>query len=105
MSEEFWSELRARHPSLREALLADARITAHYRGERHEFRSRADAARQMLRLALVSDAFLAQALYRAQGEPAASRRAGAAADRAPARAWRARRSRSAIRSWSGPAST
>jgi serine O-acetyltransferase len=64
MSEQFWSELKARHPSLREALLADARITAHYRGERHEFGSRADAARQMLRLALVSDAYLGQALYR-----------------------------------------
>jgi len=56
--------LRARHPGLREALLADARVTAAYRGERHEFRSRADAALQMLRLAWVADAFLAQALYR-----------------------------------------
>ena len=55
----FWRALRARHPPLREALLADARITARYRGERHEFRSRADAALQMLRLALVSDAYLA----------------------------------------------
>jgi len=64
MSEQFWSELKGRHPALREALLADARITAHYRGERHEFGSRADAARQMLRLALVSDAYLGQALYR-----------------------------------------
>ena len=64
MSEPFWSELRARHPSLREALLADARITAHSRGERHEFSSGADAARQMLRLALVSDAYLGQSLYR-----------------------------------------
>jgi serine O-acetyltransferase len=63
-TEAFWRDLRARHPSLREALLADARITAHFRGERHEFGSGADAARQMLRLALVSDAYLAQALYR-----------------------------------------
>ena len=63
-TEAFWRELRARHPPLREALLADARITAHFRGERHEFSSGADAARQMLRLALVSDAYLAQALYR-----------------------------------------
>jgi serine O-acetyltransferase len=63
-TEAFWRDLRARHPSLREALLADARITAHFRGERHEFSSGADAARQMLRLALVSDAYLAQALYR-----------------------------------------
>jgi serine O-acetyltransferase len=64
MSEPFWSELRARHPSLREALVADARITAQHRGDRHDFTSRADAARQMLRLALVSDAYLGQALYR-----------------------------------------
>ena len=63
-TEAFWRALRARHPSLREALLADARITADFRGERHEFRSSADAARQMLRLAIVSDAYLAQALYR-----------------------------------------
>jgi serine O-acetyltransferase len=60
----FWSALRARHPSLREALVADARVTAFYRGERQEFRSHADAAAQMLRLAFVSDAYLGQALYR-----------------------------------------
>ena len=35
-----------------------------HRGERHEFRSRLDAATQIARLAWVSDAFLAQALYR-----------------------------------------
>lgn len=60
----FWRAIRARHPGLREALLADARRTALGRGERHEFRSRADAALQILRLMWVSDAFLAQALYR-----------------------------------------
>lgn len=62
----FWRELRSRHPGLREALAADARLTAVFRGERHEFTSRLDAAVQMLRLAFVSDAFLAQALYRAK---------------------------------------
>ena len=45
-------------------MVADARITARYRGERDEFHSRLDAARQAIRLAWVSDAFLAQALYR-----------------------------------------
>lgn len=60
----FWRELRSRHPGLREALAADARLTAVFRGERHEFSSPLDAAVQMLRLAWVSDAFLAQALYR-----------------------------------------
>ena len=58
------ARVRARHPRLREALVADARVTAAYRGERHEFRSRLDVAVQMLRLAWVSDAFAAQALYR-----------------------------------------
>jgi serine O-acetyltransferase len=62
--EAFWSELRARHPRLRDALVADARLTALLRGERHEFRSPVDAAVQMVRLAGVSDAFLAQACYR-----------------------------------------
>jgi serine O-acetyltransferase len=64
VSEDFLRALRARHPRLREALMADARITAAYRGDRHEFRSPLDAALQMARLAIVSDAFLAQALYR-----------------------------------------
>src|SRR3954453_3744546 len=56
--------LAARRPGLREALTADARVTALPRGERHQFRSRLDAAAQVARLAWVSDAFLAQALYR-----------------------------------------
>lgn len=60
----FWAALRARHPPLRAALAADARVTAMHRGERHQFRSRLDLAGQILRLAWVSDAFLAQALYR-----------------------------------------
>ena len=59
-------EIRSRHPALREAVVADARITALHRGERHEFRSQLDVALQVLRLAWVSDAFLAQILYRAK---------------------------------------
>jgi serine O-acetyltransferase len=59
-------EIRSRHPGLLEALAADARVTALYRGERHEYRGRLDLALQILRLAWVSDAFLAQALYRAK---------------------------------------
>jgi serine O-acetyltransferase len=76
---EFLAALRGRHPPLGEALAADARVTARYRGERHEYRSRADLALQMVRLAWVSDAFLAQALYRvkaslqARGVPVAPR--------------------------------
>jgi serine O-acetyltransferase len=61
---EMWRAIRARFPGLREALVADARVTARYRGERHEFHGRIDTAGQMLRLALVSDAYLGQALYR-----------------------------------------
>ena len=64
MSDEYWRALRSRHPGLREALVADARLTAGYRGERHDFHSRLDVAVQILRLAWVSDAFAAQALYR-----------------------------------------
>jgi serine O-acetyltransferase len=60
----FWAALRARHPRLRHAVYEDARVTAMHRGERHEFRSRLDALAQILRLAYVSDAFLAQVLYR-----------------------------------------
>jgi serine O-acetyltransferase len=59
-----WRAIRARHPRLREALAADARVTALYRGERYEFRSRLDLTVQILRLAWCSDAFLAQACYR-----------------------------------------
>ena len=40
-------EVRARHPGLREALIADASVTAGYRGERAEFRSGLDAAIQV----------------------------------------------------------
>ena len=53
-----------RHPRLVAAIVADARITAAHRGERFEFRSTVDALLQALRLALVTDAFLAQCLYR-----------------------------------------
>jgi len=59
-------EIRTRHPHFVHALLSDARLTAAHRGERFEFRSRADALVQAARLAWVSDAFLAQALYRAK---------------------------------------
>jgi serine O-acetyltransferase len=63
-ADAFWSGLRARHPHLRVAVPADARVTAMHRGERYEFRSRFDTVAQIVRLAWVSDAFLAQLLYR-----------------------------------------
>jgi serine O-acetyltransferase len=61
---QFAKQIRARHPGLREAVLADARVTAAHRGERADFRSRFDAMAQILRLLWVSDAFAAQSLYR-----------------------------------------
>ena len=51
-------------PGFREAVLADARITAAHRFERHEFRSVPDTLVQIVRLMLVTDAFAAQVLYR-----------------------------------------
>lgn len=58
--------VRARHPRFFAALVADAKTTAAYRAERFEFRGRADALAQALRLIWVSDAFAGQALYRAK---------------------------------------
>jgi serine O-acetyltransferase len=58
--------IRARHPRFREAVLADAKLTAAYRGERHEFRSTLDTVLQVLRLTVATDAFLAQVAYRAK---------------------------------------
>ncbi len=58
--------IRARHPGFRNAVFADLRVTSLNRGERFEFRSRLDAACNILRLCWVSDAFLAQVLYRAK---------------------------------------
>jgi serine O-acetyltransferase len=57
-------EARSRHPPFWEAVLADARVAAAYRWERHEFRSRLDGVRQALRLMLETDAFLALVAYR-----------------------------------------
>jgi serine O-acetyltransferase len=57
-------EIRSSFPRLREALSADARVTAMNRGERHDFRSSLDVVVQIARLAWASDAFLAQVLYR-----------------------------------------
>jgi serine O-acetyltransferase len=58
--------VRAKHPHFFAALIADASVTASYRAERSEFRGRADALLQSLRLMWVSDAFLAHACYRAK---------------------------------------
>jgi serine O-acetyltransferase len=57
-------EIRERFPGFREAVMADAVLTAQFRGERHEFASRVDATLQILRLCAQSDAFAAQLMYR-----------------------------------------
>ena len=57
-------DLRSRHPGFREAVAADARMTARHRGERFDFRPGLDTIVQTLRLIWASDALIAQALYR-----------------------------------------
>ena len=61
-----WDAVRASHPGFVEAVLADTRTTAAYRGDRYEFDSHLDAWVQAIRLAFVSDSFLAQICYRAK---------------------------------------
>lgn len=52
------------HAPLLAALVADARVSAHFRGEGHRLGGRRTTAGQMVRLAIESDAYLAQVLYR-----------------------------------------
>lgn len=52
------------HPPLIPALVADARAAARFRGEGHRLGGRLVTAGQMVRLALESDAYLAQVLHR-----------------------------------------
>jgi len=59
-------DVRARHPKFLEALLADAKVAAASRGERFQFDSKLDGMLQAMRLMLTTDAFLAQAAYRAK---------------------------------------
>jgi serine O-acetyltransferase len=58
--------IRSRHPRFWEAVVADARITARYRGERGDFTSQFDTVLQVVRLIVQSDSFLAQVAYRAK---------------------------------------
>jgi serine O-acetyltransferase len=61
---ELRQRIRARHPRLLEAVKADALVAVRYRGEAQELSSPVQIVLAILRLALVSDAFLAQMLYR-----------------------------------------
>jgi serine O-acetyltransferase len=62
----FMDHVRAEHPGFIEAVLADARLTSSLRGESAQLGSRGQAVIRVLRLALISDAFLAQVCYRAK---------------------------------------
>jgi serine O-acetyltransferase len=64
--EAFMRAIAERHPRFREAVIADARLTAHFRGERGDFGSPVDTVLQVVRLMVQSDAFLAQVAYRAK---------------------------------------
>jgi serine O-acetyltransferase len=64
LAQSLMDDIRARHPRLRDAVLADARVALLHRGERDTFRSGPDAAMQVLRLIWSADAFLGQVLYR-----------------------------------------
>jgi serine O-acetyltransferase len=63
-AQELRRAIRARHPRLIEALRADALVAVRYRGEAQDLSSPLEVALAIVRLALVSDAFLAQMLYR-----------------------------------------
>jgi serine O-acetyltransferase len=65
-SHQLWAAVRAGHPRFVEAVLADTRATAAQRGDRHELRSPLATGILAVRLAIVSDAFLAQVCYRAK---------------------------------------
>lgn len=62
----FDADLRHRYPPFAEAIAGDARITALNRGDRHEFTSTMDLWLQVIRLCVMTDAFLAVVAYRAK---------------------------------------
>lgn len=57
-------EIRSRHPGVRAAILADARISSAFRGRPLNGKSNREVAVEALKLAWSSDAFLGQILYR-----------------------------------------
>jgi serine O-acetyltransferase len=65
-SSVFLAERRQRHPRFVHAVLEDARVHAQCRREPIHPTSRKAAAVEAVRLAVISDAFLAQAMYRAK---------------------------------------
>lgn len=59
-------ELRRDHPAFFRAVAADARTSLAYRSEPFDFVSKTRLCVQIVRLTWVSDAFLAQVMYRAK---------------------------------------
>ena len=66
MTNQLLNEVRRRHPAFFRAVAADARVTLAYRAEPFDFTSRLRLVFQIIRLSWVSDAYLAQVLYRAK---------------------------------------
>jgi serine O-acetyltransferase len=66
VAKAFIDERRERHPEFVHAVLEDARFHARCRQEPIQSSSRKAAAAEAVRLAIISDAFLAQAMYRAK---------------------------------------
>ncbi len=71
--DQVWANIRAKHPRFGEAVFADLVMTTLNRGERHVFRSRADAIVHVIRLCWMSDAFFATVMYRAKAAMQAKR--------------------------------
>jgi serine O-acetyltransferase len=62
----YWDAIRTAHPPFAKAVLVDAQVAAGRRGERSEYRNKADAVIQVMRLAIVTDSFFGQICYRAK---------------------------------------
>lgn len=63
----YWRQVMARdQPGFLEAVAADTRVTAGYRGENQAYTTRIDAVIQAIRLAWITDSFFAQVCYRAR---------------------------------------
>jgi len=69
----YWAKTRSRHPRFVDAVVADARIAARRLGDRRDFPTRLEALLHAVRLAIVTDAFLALVCYRAKAASQARR--------------------------------
>ena len=65
-AQELWRGIRAQHPPFVRAVREDAKANCRFRSEPHDFANGGQALVQAFRLMWVSDAFFAQACYRAK---------------------------------------